>query len=277
VAARPDHVMVIVTSEPEFLGFLGQDGARDPLVAAQIDTLRDNGSTLQRLLAQAAQGGSRNIPPVTRRRTVRFAVRHIEYELEPTPAPAAETARFLVDDRPAPSASTRRSRGDHPAIAVRLCELVVHDAEAFGPVDIRADTLVTTGADDSAWHATTSGLGGAHDERRLPPGGVLVYEGPVVDHVDMACWVSRDRAGSSPLDQMLAERLEPGTSGPGTRTAGVLVDTADQLLGAVGGLSVGLYRTSLLAVEDFGRGRHPVHGLIRAGDVSFAYRIDPVH
>jgi hypothetical protein len=49
-----------------------------------------------------------------------------------------------------------------------------------------------------------------------------------------------------------------------------LGNTACKLLTAAVGHSIGLYRTSLLACEEFGVGRHPADGLRRAQDFSFA-------
>jgi hypothetical protein len=53
----------------------------------------------------------------------------------------------------------------------------------------------------------------------------------------------------------------------------VIINTAYQLLAKATGDSIGLYRTSLLAVEAFGVGRHPTAGVLRAQDFSFWYEI----
>jgi hypothetical protein len=55
----------------------------------------------------------------------------------------------------------------------------------------------------------------------------------------------------------------------------VLGNTAYRLLTAAVGRSVGLYRTSLLAGEAFGVGRHPSADLLRAQDFSFAFSVTP--
>jgi hypothetical protein len=52
----------------------------------------------------------------------------------------------------------------------------------------------------------------------------------------------------------------------------VLVDTAYDLLTGVVGQSIGLYRTSLLAQEQFGVGRHVRH----PQDFSFTFAVETV-
>jgi hypothetical protein len=54
--------------------------------------------------------------------------------------------------------------------------------------------------------------------------------------------------------------------------AAVLVNTAYELLTGVVGRSVGLYRTSMLAQEQFGHGRHQRH----PQDFSFTFSIEGV-
>ena len=52
----------------------------------------------------------------------------------------------------------------------------------------------------------------------------------------------------------------------------LLVNTVYELLSGVVGPSIGLYRTSLLAQEQFGLGRHQRH----PQDFSFAYSVEAV-
>lgn len=260
--SRPDAALVIATSEPVNLAFLGQDGVRDWLAEQRIDALRRSGSWLQQVLAQDAGGGSRNIPAVARRRITRYALRRIDFELDPSPAPQEETATFLVDDRPNPSMSLFQPRGLPSQAEVRLCELVVHQASGWG--DVRVDALVLTGGSFPLCHAKTARFSDVQDHDTLPLDDLLVCQGLVVDQLELAWWVSRDRTGSPDLNDLLA--AEGTSANP--------VDTAHRLLSEVAGRTVGLYRTCLLAMENYGQGRHPVDGVLPAGDFSFAYRIE---
>jgi hypothetical protein len=52
-----------------------------------------------------------------------------------------------------------------------------------------------------------------------------------------------------------------------------LVNIGTQLLLQAAGRSIGLYRTSHLAQERFGLGRHPLYDMMSAQDFSFRYEI----
>ena len=58
--------------------------------------------------------------------------------------------------------------------------------------------------------------------------------------------------------------------------AATLIQIGTRLLLQAAGKSIGLYRTSHLAFEQFGVGRHPVQGVMRAQDYSFSYEILPL-
>jgi len=55
--------------------------------------------------------------------------------------------------------------------------------------------------------------------------------------------------------------------------AATICNISSRLLSAALGQSIGLYRTSLLAQERFGLGRHPASDLMRVQDVSFGYEV----
>ena len=110
------------------------------------------------------------------------------------------------------------------------------------------------------------------------------------DFVALCAWISRDRRDADPLRDLLERRLAASPvpaalerlaiSGlPWAPAVGAILALMrlahDALTGAVGS-SIGLYRTSFLAHERFGVGRHPADGLRRAQDVSFALRIEDV-
>lgn len=209
-------------------------------------------------------------------------------------------APFLIDERPQPSAAYRRPRGPKPpsAVAVQLGEIVVHSNRAVFSTDVRVDALVITGGKsaDGVYRADTAKFQRIKDGDRLPLDNLLVYHGPVSGFVDLAVWMSRDDDRSLSLADMLKEQL--GTAefkeaalvlagmAVAAPTAGAIVaglgaatsvtNIAYKLLSAAVGKSIGLYRTSLLANEGFGVGRHPMNGTMRAQDFSFWYQVSKV-
>jgi hypothetical protein len=108
--------------------------------------------------------------------------------------------------------------------------------------------------------------------------------------------VSRDRRGSLDLADLLRESLtdddvrhavesvsalalaapQAALAAAALSACAVIVSTAYRLLSTVVGDSIGLYRTSLLAGEGFGVGRHPTAGVQPAQDFSFAYEVRAV-
>jgi hypothetical protein len=142
-----------------------------------------------------------------------------------------------------------------------------------------------TGAGDGPFYrAATARLHRVGDETPVPLDNLLIYDGPAVDFLDIAVWVSPDRADSLELSVLLQDELNAGDIGPaGSRPAGpavaavgssaVIVNTAYRLLAEALGESTGLYRTSLLSSERLGVGRHPAGGLLRTPDYSFAYEV----
>ncbi len=69
---------------------------------------------------------------------------------------------------------------------------------------------------------------------------------------------------------------EASAIGAAAGAVATLTNTAGKLLAAACGTSIGLYRTSYLAGENLGLGRHPSQGSIRIQDFSLAYSILPV-
>jgi hypothetical protein len=289
---RPETVLVIVTAAPQDLSVLTHEGISGSSTRGL--------SSLQRAIVAALGGGRRDWSTVDGQ-AVPYAVVRLDCELSAAPAPVPETARFLVDERPEESMRLLRPRGltRAPArpttVAVRLVELVVHRNRALAGADIRVDTLVLTGAagDLPVYRAQTARFSNIHDETRLPLDNLLIYHGPAVDYLDLAWWVSRDRGESLALSDLLSERLNAeevraaleslsalAVGAPHAAVAvaavsasAIIVNTAYRLLSTAVGDSIGLYRTSMLASEGFGVGRHPVSGSRNAQDFSFAYEI----
>ncbi|MCU7728866.1 caspase family protein [Actinoplanes sp. KI2] len=285
--ARPETVLALISDGPVDVSVLQQQTVR----AAHRIAARPG---LESLLTQIATGATRDVDtaPVGQ---VRYAVEPIDFTVSPNRPPAAERATFLVDDRPSEPVRLLSARGAAPgAVAIRIDELIVHRNRALGSADIRVDTLVLTGGagDRPAYRAETMRFSNIHDGERLPLERALIYHGPAVDFLDIAVWVSRDTAGSQALGSLLEHKLtSPVVQFAETQVAGlvlsaphaaaavavagaaaVLVNTGYELLSGVVGPSIGLYRTSLLAQEQFGLGRHERH----PQDFSFAYSVDAV-
>jgi hypothetical protein len=296
---RPETILVLVTSSPQDVSVLQQDGVRGPDQHRGAAQLAD-GSSLERLLAQFATGGFRDLPAGGGRAT-RYDVHTIGFQLNPALPPEPEVPTFLIDERPDPSVRLAGRRGptpEPPNVAVRLNELVVHNNRALRSANIRVDAIVLTGSGgvEPVYRAGTARFSNVLDGDRLPLDDMLVYHGPAIDFLDIAVWVSRDRADSLSLSDMLRQQLtdaevqaaalqlagltiatpQAATAVAAIGAGAVIVNLAYRFLSRVVGDNVGLYRTSLLAHEGFGLGRHPARGSLRAQDFSFAYTIDDV-
>ncbi|MFV2087770.1 caspase family protein [Micromonospora sp. LOL_021] len=300
-AGRPETVLLIATSRPQDVGLLQQDGIRtaDRTELRRRVPRRDQ-SPLERVLDQLGSGGMREMSDGFAPE-VRYALRTIEFSLSPTARPPAESVRFLIDERPDRSRMLFRARGSAArTVAVRLDEVLVHRNRALRSADIRVDAVVLTGTadDDGAvpYRAETARFRNVRDGERLPLDRMLVYHGPAVDYLDLAVWVSRDTRDSRALSDLLRDELNgPTVQAAGAQLLGlavaapqaaaaaaaigagaVVVNLAYRLLLDAVGDSIGLYRTSLLATEEFGVGRHPAVGNLRAQDFSFSYTVEAV-
>ncbi|HEU4410938.1 MAG TPA: caspase family protein [Polyangiaceae bacterium] len=194
-------------------------------------------------------------------------------------------------------------------LALRINELVVHDVRTlFGGGDVRVDALVITRRSQAGAAAPAAGAApgpgepflavtrqfpDVRDGQRLPFDDVLIYEGEVRDFVDLRVWVSRDRDGAKMLSELLREQLNSDELRTAAATVLGLTAVAPQagaLVAAVGAAatvgtiawrllagalptSIGVYQTSLLAIEGFKVGRHPAQGHFRAQGFSFGYEV----
>ncbi|GIE35186.1 hypothetical protein Ait01nite_082310 [Actinoplanes italicus] len=286
--ARPETVIALISDGPVDVSVLRQQGVRT------VTGLRGGESDLESLLTRIACGASREVgdaPPSK----VRYAVQPIDFSVSPTRPPTPEQPRFLVDDRPEQAIRLLSPRGVAPGrAAVRIAELIVHRNRALGGADIRVDAMVLTGGagDSPVYRAETMRFSNVRDGERLPMDNALIYHGPAVDFLDIAVWVSRDTSGSLALSTLLEQRFtSPEVQAAGAQMAqlaltapqaalavavagagAVLVNTAYELLTGVVGQSIGLYRTSLLAQEQFGVGRHERH----PQDFTFTFTVEDV-
>ncbi|HEU4532603.1 MAG TPA: hypothetical protein VFS00_00750, partial [Polyangiaceae bacterium] len=194
-------------------------------------------------------------------------------------------------------------------LALRLNELIVHDVRTlFGAADVRVDALIITRQSQASAPVSAAGAApgpgqpfmaytrqfpGIRDGERLPFDDVLIYEGEVRDFVDLRMWVSRDRDEAKSLSEMLQEELNSGEFREAAATilgltavapqAGAIVASvgasatvgkiARRLLSQALPKSIGVYQTSLLAIEGFKLGRHPSQGRYQAKGFSFGYEV----
>lgn len=282
--ARPETVLVLISDRPVDVSVLRQQEVRGKGARSELD----------RLLDQAITGAAREVGTAPTAQ-VRFDVRSIDFMVSPTQPPTTERAMFLVDDRPELPVRLLSARDATPArVAVRIAELIVHRNRKMGSADIRVDAIVQTGGVGAqpVHRAETLRFSNVRDECRLPLDNVLIYHGPAVDFLDLAVWVSRETTGSPALSDLLEQKLtSPAVHAAATEVASlamgapqaamavamvsagaVLVNTAYELLAGLSGPSIGLYRTSMLAQEQFGIGRHKRH----PQDFSFTFSIEPV-
>ena len=252
------------------------------------------------LLLQIGTGMKRDADPDTvAAGTGRYLARHVEIQLSPFPRPVpGRRAHFAVDQSLAPAFLSREAPTDKAyegEIAIRLKRLIVHDNRAYWRTNIRVDALVVTGPDSGAapYLPMTFHFPGIDDEDALPFNDLLVYAGRPLRYLDFAIWASKDKPDSKPLSELIKDVLTnqefqtsatalvslavaaPAAAGlvAAAAAAGTIGYFAEKVISAAVGSSIGLYRTSFLPRQAFGRGRHPAAGLIRAQDFSLAFEV----
>jgi hypothetical protein len=293
---RPETLLVIATDIEQDLSALQQEAA------SSVDSSRSGRGNSSRsqlgvLLDQIAVGGSRDAGEVARVDT--FGTYPLNFLLYPAPIEVG-TGDFLLDERPDPSLRLLIARSMTPPpqrIAVRLRELKVLRNRALYSADIRVDTLAITGGSTAGQPLTfssrTEQFNRIQDGELLPMDGLMMYHGPVHDYLELAVWVTRNRSNALDLSQLLNERLNDANvqqalitvatvagAAPQAALAAAavgatarLIDLAYKVLSSVVGNSIGVYRNCVLAREQFGIGRHPKSGLLRAQDFAFNYEV----
>ena len=292
---RQESFVAIVSDVPQDLR---------PLEGRGMRAFGEQLSPLQQMVDQIGLGGTRDVMEDEETPDVRYAVERIDFLLSPTPAPARDLDTFLIDERPQQSLIYLAPRGleEPPSqVAIRLKELIVHSNRALFSTEIRVDNMIVTGPTnseevDSLYKVETARFPKISDGDRVPLDNLLVYHGPVSHFIDMAVWVSRDQKDSLTLAEMIKAEMNSTdfkVAAAAILALSVAAPQAALVVGAVGGAatliqigtrlllqaagkSIGLYRTSHLAFEQFGVGRHPVQGVMRAQDYSFSYEILPL-
>ena len=291
---RDESLMVIVSDKPQDIRPLQGRGMRG--LGTQL-------SSLQNIVDQIGLVATRDFGSEEGAPNVRYAVERIDFQLSPVPASDREKGDFLIDERPSLSILSvmPKSIADPPSkIAIRLKELIVHSNRALISSEIRLDNMIVTGLspenEGGFYKGETARFPNIKDGDHLPLNNMLVYYGPVAHFVDMAVWVSRDQKDSLTLADMIKAELNSPDFKTVAAAIAALAIAAPQavlMIGAVGGAatliqigtkllmqasgkSIGLYRTSHLAYEQFGVGSHPIQGVMRAQDFSFSYEVIPI-
>lgn len=290
--ARREAVVIIAAEEPtQFRALEGK-----------VQIARDKGqsSALDRLLSEIGSATAREIEP-DEPRGGRFLTRHIEFQLSPMPRPTADRrARFLVDQSIAPAFLSRAAPPEDTAfageIALRLSKLIVHSNRAYwGTTGVRVDALAVTASQKgtSPYTPKTFTFPRIGDEQALPFDDLLIFAGKPARYLDFQLWVSKAKPNSKPLGELIKETLNNkefqsaatvlaglAVAAPVAATivgaaaaAGTIGYFAEKVLTAAVDASIGLYRTSFLPSQQFGLGRHPQAGVIRAQDFSFSFEI----
>lgn len=292
---------------PESLVVIVMDRACDlrPLETAGLragEEAKGMVSNLRRILDQMTTAGTRDLAEEEEHADLRYAVLHIDFFVDPTPAKGLRRATrpFLIDEMPPPSMLRFAPKGLAEAvpskIGIALTDLHIHDNRGWGKVTVRVDTMVVTKAtvmkEPRVWQQTFR-FPRIGDEEALPFGKQILYCGDVEDFVTFGIWVSRDTEGSKDLAELFAAELNSQRFKLAAGTIAALAVAAPQaalavaaagagatllelgynLLSAALPKSIGLYRNAFLGSDRFGLGRHPSSGLLRAQDFSLSYTI----
>lgn len=291
---RLDTLLVIATVRPANLAAL-------QTTAAVMRSVEPKGSGLQRLLAQVQLGGTRNISVGDE--VDGYFAKQLTFQLHPRDGRMV-SAGFLIDDAPGTrgisraAAAWRKPAPSKPqTISIRLKQLTIDDTHAWFPTDVRVDALVCTrpGEATPGYAPATMRFPRMHKAKRAPLDNAQLYHGPVADFVDICLWVTRDEPESDELTKLIAVRAndagvkdalgvllttagvaatEPWVAAVGA--GAVLARVAYEAIRTVSGDSIGLYRTSFLASENYGIGRYPRQGTYRAQGFSFSLLIERV-
>lgn len=190
--------------------------------------------------------------------------------------------------------------------AIRLHDVLIHNNkkwfDIFGGADIRLDAVVVQGnviENDpaAAYVPTTMRFANIGDGDQLPSDeyGMLMYYGYPLHFLDISIIVSRDRRDSDDLATRLTNEMNSAAmkgaitslaglalaAPPAAVVAGAIAAAATignlayEVVRAMSGTSIGMYRGSRLAYPDrFGVGRNPAdRSSYRKGDFSFWYEV----
>lgn len=288
---RDEEFVAIFTDEPQDLRMLEGAGYQVPRNA------RSTRSELEKQIEQMSRGATRDTMLGKPKRQVGYAVKHVRFALSSKPrAGARDRLEFLLDECPHESLRLASARGwNDKRIAIRLNEIVVHATHGWFKKRVRVDTIVITQNERDIYRCETARFPGIKDGDRLPMDNLLIFHGKASQFVDMCVWVSQDEEDSPLLAELIAKELNspeyttaanallglalagPQAAAGVAAIAGVatIAAIAQRVIKAVTERSIGLYRTSLLASDNFGIGRHPDSGLLPAQDFSFSYEVVP--
>jgi hypothetical protein len=296
----PSDVPASVERRESLLVIAATEWTEFPLFETAVVTRAlSRGNRMESLLDGVRQAAPvyRDMPRDDTAAPYAFHVHRIDFDLSPAPRSGfaidqSVGALDLVRSVVARGAPARASSN----IAVRIGEITIHHNRAlWGQAKVRIDTLALTGAEAAhAYRAKTEVFPRTTSGEILPLQDLLVYDGPVERFLDFGIWASRDEGETKALQDLLDAAAQKGelrtaastlaglamtapdaavVAGAGLAVATV-VSFASKLIQTTVGNSIGLYRRSFLPHEDFGIGRHPREGVIRAKDFSFTLSIE---
>lgn len=253
VQPRRESIVALISEDRTDAVVLQQKGVRDRRPLNRLE---------QQLRRLSAQDRELITPMLTR--SVRFAVRTIDFDVVPTPAPPREKAVFEIDARPSPVVLNETNAPTR--VVVRLPAVVVHHNRSFRSQDFRLDTLVlTTGADGKVSHKTHTALfTGTVDGTHLTVEDNPVFEGEVRERLDVAVWVSSDRGKKTDFSTIAGE------------STAQIIDSVEAVLTATSGQVIGLYRAGFRPGERFGAARLKAESTVRTTDFTFDLSIEEV-
>jgi hypothetical protein len=289
---RLDTLLVIATAKPaNLIGLQTQE------VAMRSAARTVKGSALEQLLGQLQSGATREVTREIGGPTAidgHFA-KQLTYLLHPRNGKMT-SPDFRIDDAQGAKGTARataawRAPTSTPPrrVAIRLDALDVADKAPWSAGDVRVDALICTRPSEGepGFWSQTRRRTRTGDGRHGPLDNALLYDGPVRDFLDIYLWVSSETTPGPDLSALLASRANDaavkdalaalrasaGATSPWITAVGagaVLARASYDAIRTASGSPIGLYRTSFLAEEQYGAGRHPRQGLHSADDVSFS-------
>jgi hypothetical protein len=264
----PESLIVIASAAPHDFTVLVTQGTGKGL---------DECTDLELVFNQIGTGGSRNVRRQRSPESGAYRVARIDFLMSPQ-----RRVSFCVE-QPVSRLRLEQSLAETPQsqptreLEIRLHELIVHDNRAlWGSADIRIDTLCVTGGEPVT---RTHVFNRIEDGDRLPFDNLPIFRGRASGFVDFAIWVSRHEEGRLQLRELVRELANDTEFRQATSSAGGLAASAtimyfvNQAIRRTLRQHVGLYRCSFLPQEEWGLGRHPASGSMRAQDFSFSFEI----
>lgn len=293
---RPEYVIIFVMDRPQDLRPLQDTGMRTMHQSEE----RLQRSELQRLLDQIDTAQTRDIGHDDPLPDLRYEVKHINFFVDPTPAPAISIPSFLTNEIPNRSVLSQLSKVPETSlvkrVSVSLTELFVHGSSVLKGIPTRVDTMVITRAatmkQPHLWQRTLRLPEVTFKNTSVVANGPI-YIGDVAELLTLGVWISRDTQYSHDLASlfetesrsnrgqaiiMALKSLSDPDSQPEPdlahfSAASALLSMGHHLLSDTLSECFPLYTTTFTASENFGVGSHPPKGSFSSCGFSISYLI----